>query len=275
LSSDLFYDFVKLRRNIGNKLNSSKDMNYFFICLDSCRYDVFKEAKTPNMDEIGETQLAHSFACFTPSTIFGYLMNFPPIGLNMGRLYPYRKWGWLPKELREHGYKNAIYSDNMVLPLIDLNFNGEMLKYFDEKQFLKYENNTNINEIIKDAINFFQQNSPTFIFLLIMESHTMESHTPMFDGKKSKIPYPIQRPSSMFSFQRRSVEFIDSELKILFDAIRESERKTDVIITSDHGELMNPIKWGHNPADLTFYNTSRIYYSDELFKIPFIRGKIN
>jgi hypothetical protein len=61
----------------------------------------------------------------------------------------------------------------------------------------------------------------------------------------------------------------------LFKEIRASGRKTDIIVTSDHGELNGPISWGHNPGDLTFYNRSRIHFSEKLFEIPFVRGKIN
>ena len=244
--------------------------NYLFICLDSCRYDVFSEANAPNMKAIGPLKQAHSFACFTPSTMIGFLMNFPPIGLNISRLYPYKKWAWLPVELHKEGYKNAFFSPNAVLPLLDLNLKGSLLREFDEKEFIKYNKETNIEAIVDDSIEFFNANDLTFMFLLLMETHT-----PMYDGKKAKIPYPIQNPKSVYDFQRKAVEFTDEKLGPLFDIIKDSGRKTDVIITSDHGELLGPAQWGHNPGDLTFYNQSRIKYSLELFEIPFIRGQIN
>jgi len=266
---DYLYRFIELKRRLMEMLGREKP-NYLFICLDSCRYDVFEAADCPNMKAIGPLRKAHSFACFTPSTMIGFLMNFPPIGLNMGRLYPYRKWAWLPQELHKDGYKNAFFSPNAVIPLLDLNLKGSLLREFDAKKFIEYNDETNITKIVDDAIEFFNSNELTFMFLLLMETHT-----PIFDGKKAKIPYPVQRPSSVFEFQKKAVEYVDEKIGVLFEEIRKSNRKTDVIITSDHGELLGPFQWGHNPGDLTFYNQSRIRYSKELFEVPFIRGHIN
>jgi membrane-anchored protein YejM (alkaline phosphatase superfamily) len=268
--SDYFYAFTKLKRDVRRMIQPDSKTDLFFICLDSCRYDVFTEAKTPNIESIGDLQRAYSFACFTPSSVLGYLMNFPPIGLNIGRIYPYKKWAWLPKELHKDGYNCAIYSANVILPLLNINLNGGFLKDFDVKEFLKYEGDSSVDGIVEDAINFFNGHKKTFVFMLLMETHT-----PMYNGRKVKTPYPLQRPSSIIEFQRDAVEFIDAKLGRLFEAIRLSGRKTDVIVTSDHGELNGVVNWGHNPGDLTFYNKSRIYYSEKLFEIPFIRGKIN
>jgi membrane-anchored protein YejM (alkaline phosphatase superfamily) len=268
--SDYFYAFTKIKRDVCRMISPNSKTDLFFICLDSCRYDVFSNANTPNISKIGKLEKAYSFACFTPSSIVGYLMNFPPIGLNKGRIYPYKKWSWLPKELHKDGYRCAIFTPNVIIPLLDINLNGGFLKDFDEKQFLRYEGDTSIDPIISDAINFFNAHDKTFIFMLLMETHT-----PMFNGKKAKVPYPIQRPSSIYDFQRAAVEFIDERLEKLLTVIEDSGRKADVIVTSDHGELHGPVRWGHNPGDLTFYNRSRIFYSEKLFEIPFIRGKIN
>ncbi len=266
---DYLYRFVELKRELKNMVDTEKP-SYLIICLDSCRYDVFEEAEAPNMKSVGALNMAHSFACFTPSSIIGFLMNFPPIGLDVGRLYPYKKWAWLPSELHKDGYKNAFFSPNAVIPLLDLNLKGNLLKDFDRKEFIKYNDVTNVEAIAKDAADFFTENEATFIFILLMETHT-----PMYDGNKVKIPFPIQNPKSVHDFQRGAVEFVDKKIGVLLDEIKKSGKTTDVIITADHGELLGPIKWGHNPGDLTFYNKSRIEYSEDLFKIPFIRGTLN
>jgi len=102
----------------------------------------------------------------------------------------------------------------------------------------------------------------------------METHAPMYDGEKVKVPYPVQRPSSVYDFQKRAVEYIDGALEPLFDALRDRGNPHDVIVTSDHGDLLGPVKWGHNPSDLTLLKRSMIHYSEELFEIPFIRGSV-
>ncbi len=243
--------------------------DYVFICLDSCRYDTFEAADAPNMKSIGALRRAHSFACFTPSSILGYLMNFNPIGLDMGRLYPYRKWGWLPTELRNDGYGTAFLTANAAVAAMDLSLDGIFRKSFTVHEFLKYDGPSAVEAIVEDAVEFLGQHTPAFLFLLLMETHA-----PMYDGEKVKIPYPVQRPSSVYDFQKRAVTFIDGALEPLFDALRDRENPHDVIVTSDHGDLLGPMKWGHNPSDLTLLKRSMIHYSEELFEIPFLRGSV-
>ena len=60
----------------------------------------------------------------------------------------------------------------------------------------------------------------------------------------------------------------------LFDALRDRGNPNDVIITSDHGALLGPVKWVHNPSDLTLLKRSIVRFSEELFEIPLIRGSV-
>jgi phosphoglycerol transferase MdoB-like AlkP superfamily enzyme len=221
------------------------------------------------MKGIGKVRRAHSFACFTPASILGYLMNFNPIGLDMGRLYPYRKWSWLPTELKNDGYSTAFLTSNAVIAAMDISLDNVFKKSFTLHESLKYDGLTTADTIVRDAIDFLSSHTPAFMFLLLMETHA-----PMFDGKKAKIPYPIQRPSSVFEFQRRAVEYIDVTIKPLFESLRNRKNPNDIIITSDHGDLLGPVKWGHNPSDLTLTKKSMIHYSEDLFEIPFVRGSI-
>jgi hypothetical protein len=221
------------------------------------------------MKGLGRLRKAHSFACFTPSSILGYLMNFTPIGLDMGRFYPYRKWAWLPTELADDGYSTAFLTANAAIPAMDLSLGGIFSRTFTLFECLKYEGQTAVEAIVEDSIGFLEQHSPVFLFLLLMETHA-----PMYDGKKVKIPYPIQRPSSVFEFQKRAVEYIDRALEPLFEMLRVRERPHEIIVTSDHGELLGPMKWGHNPSDLTLIKRSMIEYSEALFEIPFLKGTL-
>ncbi|UCH57524.1 MAG: sulfatase-like hydrolase/transferase [Candidatus Bathyarchaeota archaeon] len=260
---------MHFKRGFNRRILGKMKPDYIFICFDSCRYDTFKEADAPNMKAVGRLRRAHSFSCFTPASILGYMMNFSPIGLDMGRLYPYRKWAWLPTEMKKDGYSTAFLTANAAIPMMDLSLGGILSKTFDLHEVLKYEGQTSVEAIVEDSVDFLEMNEPVFLFLLLMETHA-----PMFDGRKAKIPYPIQRPSSVSAFQKRAVEFIDEKLEPLFSSLREREPPSDVIITSDHGELLGPMKWCHNPSDLTILKRSMIEYSEALFEIPFIKGRI-
>lgn len=265
--SDIWGGFVCFARETNRRLFRSMKKDYVLVLLDSCRYDTFEEAQAPNMKSVGKLRKAHSIACFTPSSLLGYLMNFPPIGLDMGRFFPYRKWAWLPDELRKDGYVTAFLTANPVIPMMDIALKGIFTNSFTVHKVLKYDGKTSVEAIIDDSITFLEGNSPVFLLLLLMETHT-----PMYDGEKTKIPYPVQRPSSVFSFQRRAVELIDEKMEPLFTALRGRGSPVEVTITSDHGELLGPMKWGHNPGNLTLFKRSMIKFSEDLFEIPFIRG---
>lgn len=268
--SDIWYGLVSFFIETDRRIARRMKKDYVFVCLDSCRYDTFEDARAPNMKGVGKLRKAHSFSCFTPSTLLGYLLNFPPIGLNMGRLYPYRKWAWLPDEFGRDGYATAFLTANPVIPMIDISLDGVFSKSFAFHQVLKYEGKTSVEAIIDDSIQFLDSHSPVFLLLLLMETHT-----PIYDGQRAKIPFPVQRPSSVFSFQKRAVEFIDENMEPLFAALRGRRQPVEVTITSDHGELLGPVKWGHNPGDLTIFKRSMIDFSEALFEIPFIRGDVS
>lgn len=266
---DYLYNIVQAKKKISESVSFQNKKDFVFICLDSCRYDVFLSSEAPNMKKIGKLRKTHSFSCFTPGSIIGYFMNFPPMGLNIDRLYPYKKWSWLPRELKKDGYSTALLSPNAVIPLLDLNLNKIFSRYFDLFECLKFEGKTAVQEIVDESISFLKKNDLVFLFILLMETHT-----PIFDGKQEKTPFPVQRPQSIFNFQKKAVEFIDEKIMKLFEYLKTRRRNVDVIITSDHGELLGPLKWGHNPGDINFLQQSMIEFKEELFEIPFIRGQL-
>jgi membrane-anchored protein YejM (alkaline phosphatase superfamily) len=186
------------------------------------------------MKSLGEIQKVHSFSCFTPSSIIGFFLNFTPIGLNKGRLYPYKKWSWLPTELKKDGYHTALLTSNPIISMLDLSLNGIFQSSFDIIK-TDYDGKTTVQSIVNDALSIIRDDDRFFLFLLLMETHT-----PIYNGEKSKIPFPIQRPSSVFDFQKGAIEYIDKNLEPLFDSLRTGDKTTDIIITSDHGELFGP-----------------------------------
>jgi len=46
-----------------------------FIVMDSCRFDSYDRAATPNMDRIGKAQLRYSFASWTSPSHYTFLMG--------------------------------------------------------------------------------------------------------------------------------------------------------------------------------------------------------
>ena len=54
----------------------SKDL--VFIIMDSCRFDSYQRAKTPNMDRIGAGSRRYSYASWTSPSHYTYLMGMTP-----------------------------------------------------------------------------------------------------------------------------------------------------------------------------------------------------
>ena len=187
--SDIWYGFVRFARETNRRILRNMKKDYVLVLLDSCRYDAFEEAHAPHIKGVGKLRKAHSFSCFTLSSLLGYLMNFPPIGLDMGRFYPYKKWGWLPDELMKDGYSTAFLTANPAIPMMDIALKSVFTNSFTVHEVLKYDGKTSVEAIVNDSIKFLEGHGPVFLLLLLMETHT-----PMYNGEKTKIPYPVQRP---------------------------------------------------------------------------------
>ncbi len=234
--------------------------NILFMCLDSARYDTFEAAKTPNMSKIGETQRVYSPASFTQASIFSYFWGYPPIGTGKRFLFPnVGKWTWAPKHLSQKGYVTAWLSANPVLLKLDLG--GQFRRYFKYFKRMGYDDVKGTAQIIEDLKHIVEKEStqPLFISILLLDTHN-----PYYDGEKAHRLEP-KTPRENFENQKRAVEYID---KCFPEIIKPFNRPTDIIITSDHGELFGPHIYGHDSRMLS------LKFNAKLFEIPFIAGQI-
>lgn len=242
--------------------------NIMMICLDSCRYDTFEAAKAPNMKAIGDLKLVHSFSCWTVPSMVGYLMGVPPIGLAedppggaMTTLFDCEPMKWAPREFMKKQYYTIFKSQNAALA------NYAALGSF-HKGFIDYNSYTKLNpgEVtetivvdLEEKVN--QVGAPVFVVLLLMDTHT-----PYRWGDEAKTLGWVKDPKHNFDNQVKAIEYIDKIFPRLI-APFEGKGITDVIITSDHGDLHGPEYHGHSP-------TYKLKFDEDLFKIPFIRGEI-
>ena len=68
-----------------------------FIVMDSCRYDGFMAAKTPNIDRLGEAQRRYSYASWTAPSHHAFAM------------------GMLPHASPKHVFASEVYKEEFVL----------------------------------------------------------------------------------------------------------------------------------------------------------------
>lgn len=219
--------------------------DYLILCLDACRYDTFREAKTPNFDKIGSLKKAHSISGYTPSTITATFMNLPPYDTGKKKfLDAFPKTHWLPEELKKKGYYTAFLTANAIILLHRRIFG----RSFDELKGLEFNHSYAADRIIDRNIEIFKMDKPKFIFNLFMATHT-----PYSDGKSN---LPLERTS-----QVKALEAVDRQFGRLLPKLRNVE----VIIFSDHGDLCGEQEcWGHSPDGVVFH--------EKVFEIPFIQG---
>jgi len=244
--------------------------NILFVCLDSVRYDTFINADTPNMKMIGNVLNVHSFACWTIPSIIGYLLGWPPIGIGKNEstpeerkrfnLFPdHERLEWAPRWYKEKGYITAFLSGNACIQKLDMQLSGAISKWFNYFTLFEhvYEVAPQLNEIVND-----NSGKPFFICILLLETHRP------YDYGNGKKEIDFVNPEINLDNQKKAIEYIDSFFQKFIEILKKTHRTTTVIITSDHGDLVGPVYWSHDPS------TSFLKFDEKLFQIPFIKGEV-
>jgi hypothetical protein len=175
----------KLFRSDG-KLN-----NVFFIVFDSCRFDAYQAARTPNLDRIGRAERRYSYASWTSPSHFTFLMgmvpHLSPKGVFASNVYrdEFSQWSRrlnvkdvefgkfvpqlsLPYFLRTQGYRTE-----GVVSLPVLNPMTAMSQHFDRYELAPSHNDLAL--ILEGSDTFAgitpQKDSPAFYFLNTGETH--------------------------------------------------------------------------------------------------------
>ncbi len=159
--------------------------NLLMIIFDSCRFDTFKAAKTPNISRLGELRRCYSYASWTVPSHHVYLLGCSPHespkGVFASEVYKkdFVNWGSrlnipdisfkgfvprlsLPAFLREQGYKT-----NALVSMPVLNQTTLFNTHFDRYQLMQKHND--FNAIIDQLI--FDEAQPYFYLINVGETH--------------------------------------------------------------------------------------------------------
>jgi len=240
--------------------------NFLFVVLDSCRYDSFKEAHTPNIDRYGEARLTNAPAYFTlPSHVAMFRGNLPSnpklkgyynrrdfimfrFGGNMLNPLHDRKVGIdfdasqvadLPDGFRQAGYHTiGIGGVHWFHPAYKT---GKCIYYFFEDYWYKEELvNVDNPESLKHQVAKIgelcaKDKRKKFVFLNVSVTH---------------IPYVIGRKFGLKAGDRRSqVKGVEHFDEMFPQLIAKVPKPVFVIITADHGDCFGEDGlWGH-PQD--------------------------
>lgn len=266
--------------------------NLVFIVMDSCRFDSYQRAKTPNMDRIGMGEKRYSYASWTSPSHYTYLMGMTPHdnpqGVFASEVYKkeFSKWVGrlnipdlsfknfvpqlsLPYVLQQNGYRTAAKVSLPVLnPLSHLN------RHFDDYKLMADHND--FGGMVKDIE--FDADEPSFYFLNLGETH----YPYMLDGKslphisgvhgvfkhmddelghgKEDVFFDAKQMQDLHLQQIKTVEHVDS---ILDGLIAKAPVDTHFIITADHGECFGEGGFfGHGPI-----------VHEKVMEVPFLEGR--
>jgi hypothetical protein len=288
-----------LKRAMGAK---DRPHNVVFIVFDSCRWDAYQAARTPNLDRIARAEARYSYASWTSPSHYTFLMgmvpHLSPKGVFASNVYreEFSLWSQrlnipdvafkgfvphlsLPAFLKAHGY----WCEGWVsLPV--LNPMTSLSAHFDRYELAPSHNDL---QAIFDRVSF-RDDQPSFFFL-----NTGETHYPyLLPGEKADdLPHisgvhgvfksldEFLREPAAFSAGRREDEFFTAaQFRAFFDKqiacvehldgvvgrfLERCPDNTYFMIMSDHGELFGEDGYfGHGPI-----------FHEKVFEVFYLEGK--
>jgi hypothetical protein len=275
--------------------------NLIMIVFDSCRFDSFAAAKTPNISRLGEVQRRYSYASWTVPSHTVYLLgaspHTSPKGVFASEVYKqdFVRWGdrlnipdisfrgfvprlSLPAFLQENGYKT-----NALVSMPVLNQTTILNQHFDRYQLMKSHND--FNAIIDNLI--FEKDQPSFYLLNIGETHypyTLPGESgdnlPRIHGVHGVFKhmddqilqgggavssdgrfFNMEQMRELHEKQRSNVEYLDGLFEKLYEVV---PANTHIMVMADHGELFGEEDYfGHGPI-----------IHEKVFEVFFVEGRI-
>lgn len=244
--------------------------SFLLLTLDSCRYDVMRDARTPVLDRyVGEFLPAQTPANFTYAAhhafFAGILPHVPEPRAYYNRfvrqLFALTKAGE-GHRVTDRALKAVHSGSNLVAGLRDSGYQtvgAGAMNWFQQDALTRWFEKFTFTDTDADAqIDFLLKEidvaSPFFGFI-----NFGETHDPFYyKGKQTQIPFPVQarlmewppredgkvgRDSEPYWHQVEALEFLDGKLERLFEAI---PGETIVIVCGDHGEAFGEDGyWGH------------------------------
>ncbi len=272
--------------------------NLVYIVMDSCRFDSYMAAKTPNIDKLGKVEKRYSYASWTSPShyvmLMGLMPHTSPLGVFASEIYKedFKKWRQrldfqdlefksfvpelsLPCKLQKLGYRTV---GKVSLPV--LNQHTTFSKFFDHYKLM--DNHNDFTGMI-DEIQF-DNAQPNFYFLNLGETH----YPYMLTGDEVPILHGVHGVFKHMDSEDRPAKEIEDLTNYFFDKDRLLELKqqqikvveyidnlflklyqkcpvnTYFIVTSDHGELFGEDGYfGHGPI-----------FHPKVFEVPFVEGKL-
>jgi hypothetical protein len=265
------------------------------VILDSCRYDAFVAASTPNMDRIGTAERRWSYASWTSPSHYVFLMGLlphtSPAGVFASEVYKNEFTQWvdrlgvdelsfkdflpqlsLPKVLSKLGYRTVGRVSMPVLNKFTL-----LSHHFDDYKLM--DNHNDFAGMVREIE--LPEDEPHFYFLNLGETHYPYMLTgddlPIISGVHGVFKalgeeqagaavmgqagefFDTEKMRYLQQQQVRTVEYVDG---LVGELLSKCPQDTHLIVTADHGELFGEDGYfGHGPV-----------MHPKVFEVPFLEG---
>ena len=289
-----------VRKALGG--GRDKPNNVVFLVFDSCRWDAYQAARTPNLDRIGQAELRYSYASWTSPSHYTFLMgmvpHLSPKGVFASNVYreEFRSWSQrlnlpdvqfkafvpqlsLPYFLRAQGY----WCEGWVsLPV--LNQQTSMSAHFDLYQLAPEHNDLGL---ILDRLQF-RDDRPSFFFVNTGETHypyllpgeTADDlpHLSGVHGVFKSLDQFLANPAEFLEGRREDEFFTPAQFRAFYDKqvacvehldgvvgkfLERCPENTWLMIMSDHGELFGEDGYfGHGPI-----------FHEKVFEVFYLEGR--
>jgi hypothetical protein len=265
--------------------------------MDSCRFDSFIKARTPNFDRLGVADCRWSYASWTAPSHYAFLMGLmphvSPQHVFASEVYKKEFVSWvdrldipdlsfktflpeisLPKVLSGLGYRCTARVSMPVLNNFTL-----LAKYFDDYKLMA--NHNDFAGMVEEIS--FTSEQPQFYFLNLGETHYPymlsgedlphihgvhgvfknlaedRNQTPISQNGHSNF-FDDKVMATLHQQQVSCVEYIDN---LAGKLLQKCPANTYFIVTADHGELFGEQGYfGHGPI-----------MHEKVFQVPFLEGK--
>ncbi len=269
------------------------------VVMDSCRYDSFLAADTPNIDSLGPVERRFSYASWTAPSHHAFSMGLlphpNPSGISASDVYriEYDKWRVrtgldeidfqsflphlsLPRVLNKLGYETI---GRVSMPV--LNPATPFARDFEDYRLM--ENHNAFDRMVDEASLPEDEDEQKFYFFNLGETHypymlddaTLPiisgvhgvvkkfGNAPQTDGRLSWEEFLTEdRMESLRTAQIRAVEHVDRLIGKLIE--KAAKGRTHLIVTADHGELFGEDGYfGHGPI-----------MHPKVFEVPYVEAMI-
>jgi arylsulfatase A-like enzyme len=270
--------------------------NLVYIVLDSCRFDSFTRARTPNIDRLGGAERRFSFASWTAPSHFSFLMgqvpHTSPRHVFASEVYKAQFAEWVGRlsipdlsfktfipelclagVLRKHGYRTAA---RVSMPV--LNPYSGLTRGFDDYRLMS--NHNDFAGMVRDidfsgserCFHFFNLGETHYPYMLeganmpkisglhgvAREMDNVLAHSGDVRAAEPEF-FAAETMRELHDQQVRCVEYVDGLIGELYT---KCPANTHFIVTADHGELFGEEGYfGHGPV-----------MHRKCFEVPFVEG---